>query len=165
MSWTTADLCDEYRDAARVLPPGFHHYGARRRFTGVVVTLKCFEDNAILKETLATPGRGKVMVVDGGGSLRCALFGGHLAKIATDAGWEGVVIHGCVRDVAEVARFEVGVRALGSVPRRPGKRGEGQLNVPVSIAGVPCAPGERLFADEDGIIVLDRTVDTSLVIE
>jgi regulator of ribonuclease activity A len=153
--WNTADLCDEHADRARVLPPVFQSFGGRRRFSGTVVTLRCFEDNVILKATLATPGRGKVMLVDGGASLRCALLGDVLGKIAVDAGWEGVVIHGCVRDVVGIAPFDLGVRALAANPRRPGRRGEGELGVPVSIAGVRCLPGEQLFADEDGIVILD----------
>jgi regulator of ribonuclease activity A len=162
VTWTTCDLSDEYRDAARVLPPVFRDYGGRARFSGVIDTIKCHEDNALLKQALAAPGHGKVLVVDGGGSLRCALLGDVIAKIAFEAGWEGVVIFGCVRDTAAVAGFRLGVRALGAMPRRPGRRGEGQAGIPVMIAGVACAPGERLFADEDGIVILDRSVVTSL---
>jgi regulator of ribonuclease activity A len=155
MTWNTADLCDEHAERARVLPPVFQSFGGRKRFCGTLVTLRCFEDNVILKATLATPGRGKVMLVDGGGSLRCALLGDVLGQIAVDAGWEGVVIHGCVRDVLGIAAFDLGVRALGANPRRPARRGEGELGVPVSIAGVLCRPGEQLFADADGMVILD----------
>jgi regulator of ribonuclease activity A len=158
MNWTTCDLSDEFRDAARVLPPVFRSYGGRPRFSGTIVTIKCFEDNALLKETVQTEGRGKVLVVDGGGSLRCALAGDVIAKLASEAGWEGAVIYGCVRDSVGMSAYEFGVRALGTIPRRPSKRGEGQVGIPVSIAGIPCSPGERLFADEDGIVVLDRSV-------
>jgi regulator of ribonuclease activity A len=155
MIWTTADLCDEHADAARVLPPVFRSYGARARFRGTVVTVRCFEDNALMKTTLATPGSGKVLAVDGGGSLRCALFGDGMAAIAAEAGWEGVVLYGCVRDTVGVARFDLGVRALGSHPRPPRRRGEGELGVPIQLAGVSCAPGDLLFADEDGIVILE----------
>jgi regulator of ribonuclease activity A len=157
MSWCTADLCDEHADAARVLPPVFRSFGARARFSGTLVTVKCFEDNVLIKATLATPGRGKVLAVDGGGSLRCALFGDMLAHIAAEAGWEGVVLHGCVRDTVGIARFDLGVRALGSHPRPPQRRGEGVVGVPIQLAGVACVPGDLLFADEDGMVILEAS--------
>jgi regulator of ribonuclease activity A len=160
MTWNTADLCDEHPDRARVLPPLFHDYGGRKRFAGTVVTLKCFEDNALLKATFATPGRGKVLVVDGGGSLRCALVGDVLTRIAHEAGWEGTVIYGAVRDTLGIATFDIGVRALGANPRRPAQRGEGVRDVPVSVGGVMCYPGEHLFADSDGVVVLDAAAVT-----
>jgi regulator of ribonuclease activity A len=135
----------------------FRNYGARARFRGTLVTVRCFEDNAIMKSTLATPGRGKVLAVAGGGSLRCALFGDGLARIAAEAGWEGVVVHGCVRDIVGIARFDLGACALGSHPRPPRRLGEGALGVPIHLAGVACVPGDLLFADEDGIVILEAS--------
>lgn len=152
---STCDLSDEYGDRARVLPPGLRHFGGRRRFAGTVETVKCFEDNSRVKEVLNTPGEGRILVVDGGGSLRYALLGDTIGREAVDHGWAGLVVHGCVRDTAVLATLELGVLALGSTPRRSLKNGEGQSAVPVEVAGVAVSPGEYLVADEDGVVVLD----------
>ena len=154
----TCDLCDahEAATALRVLPPVFRTYGATAAFHGPVATVQCFEDNSCVKAALEEPGAGRVLVVDGGGSLRCALVGGNLATMAAKNGWAGIVIDGCARDVAELNAAPVGLRALALHPRRSEKRGEGRRNVPVRIAGVPIRPGEWLVADADGIVVLDK---------
>ncbi len=131
------------------------HFGGRRRFAGAVETLECFEDNSRLRELMNTAGDGRVLVVDAGGSLRCALLGDTIAREAIAHDWIGIVIHGCVRDTAALARLELGVMALGSTPRRSAKNGEGRVGVPVELAGVPCSPGDVLVADEDGIVVID----------
>jgi len=155
MSRSTSDLYDRFADTARVLPPVFQDFGGRLEFSGEVVTLKCFEDNSRLKELAATAGKGKVLAVDGGGSMRCALLGDKIAEEAVANGWEGVVIFGCVRDRAALRRLPLGVRALGATPRKSVRLGEGQIQIPVTIAGVRCAPGDVLFADEDGVLILD----------
>jgi regulator of ribonuclease activity A len=151
----TCDLYDRFEARARVASPVFADFGKRQRFCGEVVTVKCFEDNSRVKELLATPGQGKVLVVDGGGSLRAALMGDLIAKGAVNQGWEGVVIHGCVRDRAALAQLELGIKALATNPTRTVRTGEGQTGLPVTIAGIRCAPGDWLFADEDGVLVLD----------
>ncbi|MCO5102913.1 MAG: ribonuclease E activity regulator RraA [Burkholderiaceae bacterium] len=154
---STCDLCDLFKaddsDAFRVLPPGFASFGAMRAFAGRVSTVKCFEDNTLVKEALDQPGEGRVLVVDGGGSLRRALVGGNLAAAAVANGWVGLVVDGCVRDVAELADTELGIRALGVVPLPTIKRGEGQRDVAVHIRGVRVRSGEWLYADDDGIVV------------
>jgi len=135
----------------------FQDFGGRPRFSGVIVTVRCFEDNSRVKEVLATDGRGKVLVVDGGGSQRCALMGDLIAKTAVDKGWEGVVIYGCIRDRVALRDLSLGIKALAAIPRKSERRGEGQVQLPIEIAGVACRPGDRLVADEDGVIILDPT--------
>ncbi|WP_114968785.1 ribonuclease E activity regulator RraA [Rhodoferax ferrireducens] len=167
-SFATCDLCDAHKNDSsgdfQVLPPVFRDFGAVRRFCGPVVTLKCFEDNTLVKAALdsvgfeETPaGRiGKVLVVDGGGSLRRALLGGNLGAAAAKNGWAGVVIDGCVRDVAELAVLDVGIRALASMPLPTEKRNEGQTDMAVQLQGVWVRPGNWLYADEDGIVLSAR---------
>ena len=156
----TCDLCDRHRDdrsgAFRVLPPVLRSFGARVRFAGPVVTVKCFEDNTAVKAAVESPGLGRVLVVDGGGSLRRALLGGSLAAAAARNGWAGVVIDGCVRDVAELHACDVGIRALAAMPMPTERRGEGQRDIPVLVQGVPIRPGEWLYADDDGIVVMPQ---------
>jgi regulator of ribonuclease activity A len=154
----TSDLCDAHKadDSLRVLPPVFRSYGARPRFGGPVATVKCFEDNSLVKAAVDSPGEGRVLVVDGGGSLRRALLGGNLGQAAARNGWAGVVVDGCVRDVLELAACQIGIRALGSVPLPTTKRNEGQAGVPVQVQGVWVRPGDWLYADEDGIVVASR---------
>ena len=153
----TCDLCDAHKaddsGAFRVLPPVFRDFGAVHRFAGEVVTVKCFEDNSLVRAAVDSEGRGRVLVVDGGASLRRALLGGNLGAAAARHGWAGVVIDGCVRDVAELAVCEVGIRALASIPLPTEKRGEGQADVAVQVQGVWVRPGDWLYADEDGIVV------------
>jgi regulator of ribonuclease activity A len=155
MTISTCDLCDKYGDKARVVPPGFRHFGGKRRFHGLVATVRCPEDNSRLKELAGTPGAGRVLVVDGGGSMRHALLGDMIGKQAVEHGWAGVVIYGCVRDTAELSALDLGVMALGVVPRRSLKNGEGQVGLPIEIAGVVCTPGDLLVADEDGLVIID----------
>jgi len=157
MTFTTPDLCDAHESAIgktlRVVTPMFKRYGARPRFVGRIVTLKVFEDNSLVREALNQPGEGKVLVVDGGGSLRCALLGDQLAFLAHDKGWEGIVVYGCIRDSAEIARIDLGVRALDTHPQKSIKKGVGENNVPVTFGGVTFHSDEWLYADEDGILV------------
>ena len=160
----SSDLCDAHRDTLgqtggedfRVLPPVFQSYGGRQRFHGGVSTVQCFEDNAGIKAAVESPGQGRVLVVDGGASLRRALLGGNLAASAAKNGWAGVVIDGCVRDLAELAASDLGIRALAPMPMPPLKRDGGQRDIPVRIQGVWVRPGDWLFADEDGIVVTNR---------
>jgi len=153
----TCDLCDSHKGddsgAFRVLPPAFSEFGAKPRFAGPVVTVKCFEDNTPVKRLLEGPGEGRVLVVDGGGSLRRALVGGNIGAAAARNGWAGVVIDGCVRDVAELRVCELGIRALASMPMPTDRKVDGQTGIPVQIQGVWVRPGDWLYADEDGMVV------------
>jgi regulator of ribonuclease activity A len=150
----TTDLCDAHPEA-QVCEPVFQAYGGRAAFYGPITTLKVFEDNTLVREIVGTPGEGRVLVVDGGGSLRCSLFGGNLAVAAARNDWAGVVVSGCVRDVDELAAQPIGVRALGAFPRKS-ERGlhSGQAGIPVLFAGVVFREGEWLCADRDGVVVL-----------
>ena len=152
----TADLCDDHGAEARTCEPLFTDFGGARRFAGTIVTLKTFEDNTKVRTILSEPGGGRVLVVDGAASTRCALLGGNLAQLAASNGWSGLVINGCVRDVAEIESFEVGVKALATMPRKSRKQDAGERDVPVTFAGVTFEPGQYLVADRDGIVVMER---------
>ena len=158
LKFATCDLCDSHKNDAsgnfRVLPPVFKNFGGLLQFSGEVVTIKCFEDNSLVKTAVDSPGAGRVLVVDGGASLRRALLGGNLGAAAVKNGWAGVVIDGCVRDVAELAQCNTGIRALAAMPLPTEKRGEGQRDVAVQIQGVWVRPGDWLYADADGIVVI-----------
>lgn len=164
MNFSTCDLCDAHQEklsqgTLQALPPGYRHFGKRKRFAGSAQTLKVFEDNALVRSTLETPGEGKVLVVDGGGSLRSALVGGNLAKLAENHGWAGIIVYGCVRDTLELNACEVGVRALGTIPRRSARLGVGEKDLMVNISGVIVHPGDMIYADEDGVLVSREHLD------
>lgn len=150
---STADLYDEHGDALQSCSLQLRHVGGRRQFTGVVATIRCHRDNALVKATLATPGEGRVLVVDGGGSLESALVGDLIAGSAVSNGWAGVVVHGAVRDSVAIGGLPLGVLALGTNPRKSAKDGVGEVDVPVAFGGVEFFPGATLWADEDGILV------------
>jgi regulator of ribonuclease activity A len=149
---STPDLTDA-SPAARAIELQFGNYGAVKQFGGPAVTIKCHEDNSLVKACVAEPGRGRVIVVDGGGSLRRALLGDMLAAQAADNGWAGLVINGAIRDVDEIGGTTLGVQALGTTPLKTEKRGVGQRDIPVSIGGVTVSPGEYVYADNNGVIV------------
>ncbi len=158
MHFSTCDLCDAHADALAtgmlaVLPPVFSAYGARASFAGPACTLKVFEDNALVRTTLETPGAGQVLVIDGGGSVRSALVGGNLGLLAVQNGWAGIVVFGAVRDVGELNACDTGIRALALHPQRSARAGVGSVNVRVMIAGVAVAPGSWIYADADGVLV------------
>ena len=136
-----------------MLPPIFASFGRKQSFCGPARTLKVFEDNVLVRATLETPGQGHVLVVDGGGSLRCALVGGNLAQLAQDNGWAGILVNGCVRDAAELNACEVGIRALATHPQRSFRKGAGDADIKVGIAGVAVYPGDWIYADVDGVLV------------
>jgi regulator of ribonuclease activity A len=152
----TADLYDIHGEALQICSPVFRHYGGRRDFHGPIATLKCFEDNALVRGQLEQPGEGRVLVVDAGGSLRCAMLGDQLAQLAVDNGWSGVVMFGCIRDTLEIGEMPLGVLALATHPRKSVKKGIGEVGGEIDIAGVRFRPGEWLYADEDGVVVLDK---------
>jgi len=158
MTFATTDLCDANEDklgtaALAVLPPVFISLGKRQAFAGPARTLKVHEDNVLVRSTLETAGEGQVLVVDGGGSLRCALVGGNLGVLAQKNGWAGIVVNGCVRDSAELNACDIGVRALALHPQRSVRKGVGERDVSVSIAGVTVRPGDWIYADADGVLV------------
>jgi len=152
MSFKTADLCDEYPDSLQICEPGFSSYGGRRRFFGQISTIKCFEDNSLVREAVAEPGEGRVLVVDAGGSKRCAMLGDMLAAKAAAKGWSGVLMYGLIRDSVDIAQMDLGVKALGTCPLKSVKKGVGERDVVVRFGGVTFVPGEYLYADEDGIV-------------
>ena len=156
MPFATTDLCDEFGSQVRVAEPLLRDWGGSASFAGPIETLRVFEDNALVRETLEMHGRGRVLVVDGGGSLRTALVGGNLAALAHRNGWTGLVVHGCVRDAGELAAVPLGVKALQVIPRRSARDGAGERGIPVTFAGITFTPGAHLYADRDGIVLADR---------
>ncbi|MBM3358791.1 MAG: RraA family protein [Betaproteobacteria bacterium] len=156
MKFQTVDLCDKYKGSIQVALPVFQNYGKLVAFTGRIQTVKCYEDNIVVKDTLSRPGKGRVLVVDAGGSLNCALVGDVLASIGVNSGWSGIILNGCVRDVKAVGKIRLGIRALGNVPRASDKHGLGVVGVPVTFAGVDFMPGHYLYADLDGIVVSEK---------
>lgn len=152
VDYVTPDLCDTY-SAVRVITPMFKNFGGRSSFGGQVVTVKCFEDNSRVKELLATDGTGKVLVVDGGGSLRCALLGDMIGESAVKCGWEGVIIYGCVRDVDALAKLDLGVQALAAMPLKSVRKGVGEVGLTLFFGGATIENGEYIYADNNGVIV------------
>lgn len=152
----TCDLSDRFGDDARLLPPLFRDFGSRTTFQGAAVTVKCFEDNSRIKEILATSGQGKVLIIDGGGSTRCALLGDMIAKDAVANGWEAILVHGAVRDTAVLKTLDIAVRALCAVPRKSTRRDEGSLNIDIQIASACISPGDIIVGDADGVIALTK---------
>lgn len=159
MTHSVPDICDQFIDDISVLDPVFRDFGGKHRFCGEIVTVKCFEDNSLVAETVREPGSGRVIVVDGGGSLRRALLGDMLAADAVENGWQGLLVHGCVRDVEILATLDLGVKALASFPLRTDKRGEGQRDVPLRFAGALMEPGFYLYADANGVAIAKQKLD------
>jgi regulator of ribonuclease activity A len=150
---STADLCDTHADELQIAEPGLVTMGGAPAFGGPIATVQVLEDNVLVRQALEEPGLGRVLVVDGGGSLRCALLGDMLATLARDNGWAGVIVNGCVRDSEAIAGLEVGVMALATHPRKSAKLGHGERDVPVTFAGVTFRPEHVVYADRDGIVV------------
>jgi len=153
MSMKTADLYDEHGDQLAIADPLFQDFGGHRSFCGPIQTVKVHEDNSFVRSALEEQGHGKVLVVDGGGSLRCALVGDRLAALGASNGWAGIIVYGCVRDTAELGQIPIGIKALRAHPAKSAKRGEGARNSVVRFAGVSFSPDAYLYADEDGIVV------------
>ena len=151
MDISTADLCDAHADELQIAEPGLVTMGGAQAFGGPIATVQVLEDNVLVRQALEEPGQGRVLVIDGGGSLRCALLGDMLATLARDNGWAGVIVNGCVRDSQAI-----GVMALATHPRKSEKLSQGARDVPVTFAGVTFGPGERVYADRDGIVVAAR---------
>lgn len=155
----TADLYDNYERELQVADPLFRSFGAKRAFAGKIATVRVHEDNKLVRAELEKNGKGQVLVVDGGGSLRSALVGDKIAQLAAQNQWEGLIVYGCIRDSADIAGVPLGVFALATNPIRPRKNGFGEVGVPVRFAGVMFKPGAYVYADEDGIVVADKKFD------
>jgi regulator of ribonuclease activity A len=156
VSFATADLCDRHEGEVRVVDPGYRDYGGLERFSGPIATVKVHEDNSLVRAALETPGEGRVLVVDGGGSLRCALIGDVLAGLAQQNGWVGLLVYGCIRDAEAIAGIPIGLKALGTHPRKSVKKGAGDRDLPVTFSGVRFSPGDHLYSDRDGTVVASR---------
>lgn len=152
MNMSTSDLCDQFSEKLQVASPVLRHYGGVSRFHGKIVTIKCYEDNSYIREAALEDGNGKILVIDGGGSLRSALVGDGIATWALNSGWSGLIINGCIRDSQALAKVKIGVMALGINPWQPSKRNEGLRNIVVTFADVYFRPDEYLWADEDGFV-------------
>jgi regulator of ribonuclease activity A len=152
--FATCELYDRHEEGARVVDIQFMDFGGRSTFDGVAVTAQCHEDNSVVKRMAGEPGKGKILIVDGGASLRCALLGDMIAQNAVDNGWEGIIILGAVRDKAMLATMDIGIKALGTTPRKSVRRDVGEIDVPIKIGGAAILPGDRIYADADGILIL-----------
>ena len=153
MSFATTDLSDKYTHAVQVAEPIFRDFGGKLAFHGPAKTLKLFEDNTLVRASLEQPGEGRVLVVDGGGSMRCALVGDQLGELAVNNGWAGILVYGCIRDSAVIATQAVGVKAMATHPRKSLKKGVGEEDLTVSFAGLTIVPGAWVYADADGVVV------------
>jgi regulator of ribonuclease activity A len=156
MNIQTADLCDQFEADISVCAPMFRSYGGRKAFSGEISTLKLHEDNSLVRKALEAEGNGRVLVVDGGGSMRRALVGDQIARLAATNGWAGIVVFGCIRDSSEIEQMDIGVFALGTHPMKTVKRNEGQCDITVCFGGIDFVPGQYLYADGDGVIVSPR---------
>lgn len=160
-TFTTADLYDEFADQLQVATPLFRHFGKQSAFSGPIYTVKVHEDNTLVRQALESPGEGRVLIVDGGGSLRCALVGDILAQLGIKHAWAGIIVYGCIRDSAVIDQLDIGIKALATNPTKSLKRGEGQSNVPVRFAEISFTPGHYVYADLDGIVVSETALPIS----
>ena len=158
MEIQTADLCDANEGKIKVCAPMFRSFGGRPNFGGQIATLKVFEDNTLVRSALDSPGHGRVLVVDGGASMRCALVGDQLALLGVKNGWAGIIVYGCIRDSKAIGAMDLGVFALGTHPMKSIKKGAGDTEIVVTFGGVSFAPGDFVYADEDGVIVSEHAL-------
>jgi regulator of ribonuclease activity A len=158
MEYLTTDLCDAHEDKVRVVEPMFNSFGGKAAFYGQIATLKLFEDNSLVRKAVESPGNGRVLVIDGGGSLRRALVGDQLAALAVKNAWAGIVVYGCIRDSRAIGEMDIGVLALDTHPMKTLKQNVGDADLPVTFGGVTFIPGEWLYADEDGMIVSTHAI-------
>ena len=159
MNEATSDVSDKLHPDVQYLDPVYKNYGAKTSFSGHIVTVKCYEDNSLVEKALKTHGKGSVLVIDAGGSMNCAMLGDKRAADAIKNEWEGILVHGLIRDSATINGMEIGVRALGVCPLKSVKKGAGDSNLTVNFSGVTFTPGEYLYSDEDGVIVIKEKVN------
>lgn len=159
MSFATADLYDEHEEKLQIATPIFNDYGGKKSFSGPASTVKVFQDNSLVRAALEEPGEGRVLVVDGEGSLHCALVGDMLAILAKDNGWQGIIVFGCIRDSSVIADIDIGVKALNTNPRKSVKKGVGERDVRVVFADVTINPGDYIYADKDGVVISNNKLD------
>jgi len=153
MRFATADLYDEHEENLQIAMPMFNDYGGKKKFSGPASTVKVFEDNSLVRAALEEPGKGRVLVVDGDASLRCALLGDMLAVLGKDNGWQGIIVYGCIRDAAVIADIDIGVKALNTNPRKSVKKGVGERDIAITFADVTINAGDYIYADEDGVVI------------
>ncbi len=153
MSFATADLYDEHEENLQIATPMFNDYGGKKRFSGPASTVKVFEDNSLVRAALEEPGEGRVLIIDGDASLRCALVGDMLAELGKNNGWEGIVVYGCIRDATVIANIDIGVKALNTNPRKSVKKGVGDRDITITFADVSISAGDYIYADEDGVVI------------
>ena len=165
MEYNTSALCDIYSEQVDVVEPMFSNFGGRASFAGQITTVKCFEDNGLIRETLDQDGIGRVLLIDGGGSLRRALVDAEMAALAEENEWEGIVVYGCVREVDELEEMNIGIQAIASIPAGSPATGTGDTDVPVNFGGVTFLPEDYLYADNTGVILSQEPLDVSLDIE
>lgn len=154
----TADLCDDFDAELSILDPDFTGFGQRSRFYGQVTTIKCFEDNSLVREAVSSPGQKRVLVIDGAASFRCALLGDQLAELAIKNNWNGIIVNGCIRDSYDISTMSIGIKALATHPLKSTKRGVGERDVAINFSGVTFRPGDYVYSDEDGIVVAERAL-------
>ena len=162
MEYNTSALCDIYSEQVDVVEPMFSNFGGRASFSGQITTIKCFEDNGLIRDTLEQDGIGRVLLVDGGGSLRRALVDAEMAAVAEENEWEGIVVYGCVREVDELEDMNIGIQAIASIPVGSPAAGIGDIDVPVNFGGVTFLPEDYLYADNTGVILSQEPLDVSL---
>ena len=165
MEYNTSALCDIYSEQVDVVEPMFSNFGGRASFAGQITTVKCFEDNGLIRETLDQDGIGRVLLIDGGGSWRRALVDAEMAALAEENEWEGIVVYGCVREVDELEEMNIGIQAIASIPAGSPATGTGDTDVPVNFGGVTFLPEDYLYADNTGVILSQEPLDVSLDIE
>ncbi len=165
MEYNTSALCDIYSEQVDVLEPMFSNFGGSASFAGQITTVKCFEDNGLIREVLEQDGLGRILLIDGGGSLRCALIDAELASIAEENDWEGILVYGCVREVDELEDMSLGIQALASIPVGAGSQGVGEVDVAVNFGGVTFLPEDYLYADNTGVIISQERLAVALEVE
>lgn len=165
MEYNTSALCDIYLEQVDVVEPMFSNFGGCASFAGQVTTVKCFEDNGLIREILEQDGLGRILLIDGGGSLRRALIDAELASLAEENEWEGIVVYGCVREVDELEDMSIGIQAIASIPVGAVAQGVGEVDIPVNFGGVTFLPEDYLYADNTGVILSQEPLDVDLELE
>ncbi|HCH01224.1 MAG TPA: ribonuclease E activity regulator RraA [Vibrio sp.] len=165
MEYNTSALCDIYQDQVDVVEPMFSNFGGLTSFAGQLTTVKCFEDNGIIRSILQEDGTGRVLLIDGGGSLRRALIDAEIAALAEENDWEGLVVYGCVREIDDLEEMEIGIQAIAAIPVGATQNNIGEVDVPVNFGGVTFLPEDHLYADNTGVIISQEPLDVDLELD